>query len=226
MARVIRSAWRLTLIGVALLVTAAHAQPVTDPAFDQLEKSLPAGWTMLATGSELVFRHDRPCYVATAHHANPPTPKPTSTTPPGAPSGPPTQAKPTASPGGPLVNLELRFRVEPRWSELQIAAVKKTNDKVANDLRALSAKYHIDQIHRAKGKPAPATADERARLAGYDSEHARIAKRLVPVPHCAIGDVSVFDGEDTYAQLALELDPPEVIPEAHRVLALIQQRCR
>lgn len=203
MARVIGSA---VLTGVLAWATVAVAQPVADPALDDLEKALPAGWTMLATGSELVFRHDKPVYVAA-----------------GAAKA---KVKPAATPSGPLVNLELRFRLEPKWSAPQVAAARQANDKVASDLRALTAKYHLEQIHHDKGKPVPANADERARIAAYDSEHARIAKRIVPVPHCAIGDVSVFDGEDTYAQLSLQLDPPEVIPEAHRVLAVIQQRCR
>src|SRR5882762_3142048 len=99
---------------------------------------------MLATGSELVFRHDRPCYVAAAHRANPP---------PGAPSAPAAN-KPAATPGGgPLVTVELRFRLEPKWSAPEIASAKKSNDKVAGELRALTAKYRVDQIHHSKGKP-------------------------------------------------------------------------
>ena len=223
MARVIGSA--VFGVAVVFLASTAGAQPVADPALDDLEKALPPGWTMLATGSELVFRHDKPVYVAAAPHANPPKPVPTSTTLPGAPLSP-AQAKPAPASGGPLVNLELRFRLEPRWNPPQIATAKQANDKTASDLRALSAKYRIDQIRHDKGKPVPANADERARVAAYDSERAKVAKRIVPVPHCAIGEVSVFDGEDTYAQLSLSLDPPEVIPEAHRVLALLQQRCR
>jgi hypothetical protein len=197
------------LVVVSLLGSVAAAQPAADPALDDLEKALPPGWTMLATGSELVFRHDRPCYVAAPRRANPPATA---------------AAKPAG--GGPLVTFELRFHLEPRWTAGQIATAHKANDKVAGELRALVGKYHVDQIHHSKGKPLPANPDEKARLDAYDSEHARIAKRIVPVPHCAIADLSLFDGEDTYAQLNLELDPPEVIPEAHKILALIQQRCR
>ncbi|HEY0987012.1 MAG TPA: hypothetical protein VGD80_08170, partial [Kofleriaceae bacterium] len=52
-------AWPIALVaGVA----SAHA----DPAFDRLEAALPPGWSLLATGSELVIRHDRPCYVTGA----------------------------------------------------------------------------------------------------------------------------------------------------------------
>jgi hypothetical protein len=35
----------------------------------------------------------------------------------------------------------------------------------------------------------------------------------------------VFDGDDTYAQLALDVDPPEVITQAHRIVALLKQHC-
>ena len=221
-------------LGIVLWAGVASAQPADVPppatvdgasapvalpaAFDRIEKALPPGWTMLATGSELVFRHDKPCYITAVRHDNP------------APSA---EAAGTAAGhsnkpagGGPMVTVELRYRLEPRWTTKQLTATKATNQKVADELRALSAKYKIDAIHHSKGKPLPANPDERARLDAYDSEHAKVAKRLVALPHCTAGEVSVFDGEDTYAQLALELDPPEVIPEAHKVIALINQHCR
>ncbi len=195
------------------------------PMFDRIEKALPPGWTMLATGSELVFRHDKPCYVTGVRHDNP-APLPAQ----GAEAAGSAAARPTARPsapagGGPLVTVELRYRLEPRWSAAQLSAARSTNHKIGADLAALSAKYRIDAIHHSKGRPLPANPDETARLAAYDSERAKVAKRLVPLPHCTAGDVSIFDGEDTYTQLSLELDPPEVIPEAHKVIALLNQHC-
>jgi len=214
-------------LGIVLWAGVASAQPAEAPAvdgasgpvvlpaaFERIEKALPPGWTMLATGSELVFRHDKPCYFTGVRHENAPSPEAA------------VHASKPAPPSGPLVTVELRYKLEPRWTEKQLAAAKATNHKVADELRALSAKYKIEEIHHSKGRPLPANADEQSRLSAYDSEHARVAKRLVALPRCSAGDLSVFDGEDTYAQLDLEIDPPEVSPEAHKVIELMKQHCR
>lgn len=190
------------------LVAAPAAAAPADPSIDLLEAALPSGWSLLATGSELVIRHDRPCYVVGAHHEN-------------APASPARAAVRS----GPLVTIELRYRLEPRWTDAQVAAATAVNDKLAGELRAIAAKYNVDQIHRSKGRPLPANPDERARLDAYESEQARITARMVKLPRCDLGHASLFDGDDTYAQLRLEVDPPEVIAQAHRVVALVKQHC-
>jgi len=192
---------------IALVAGVASAQ--ADPAFDRLEAALPPGWSLLATGSELVIRHDRPCYVTGAHHANAPA----------------VETRAPAVGAGPLVTIELRYRIEPRWTEAQFAAAQATNDRLGGELRALAARYKVDAIHHSKGRPLPANPDERARLDAYEAGHARIAARMVKPPRCDLGGSSVFDGEDTYAQLALEVDPPEVMTQAHRIVALVKQHC-
>jgi hypothetical protein len=199
-------------IAVGILAAAGIATAAPDP-FDRLEKELPPGWTVLATGSELVFRHDRPCYVTGRRHDNAPADESQRSAPPAPPGG------------GPLVTIELRYRLEPRWTEPQIAAARATNDKVAGELRALAARYRIDAIHHSKGRPLPTTPDERARLDAYEAEHARLTARLVKLPRCSLGDASVFDGDDTYAQLSLEVDPPDVMAQAHRIIELMKSRC-
>src|SRR5512146_3185728 len=79
------SRMKRTIVLAALLVAArAHAE--TDPAIAKLEKSLPPGGTGRATATELVIRHDRPCYV---------------TEPPAT----------TSMGGGPVVTLELRYHL-------------------------------------------------------------------------------------------------------------------
>ena len=86
--------------------------------------------------------------------------------------------------------------------------------------------------HHVYGRLGPATFDQVAsnklsiRINLKHPNGIALAKRLVALPRCNAGDVSVFDGEDTYAQLALELDPPDVIPQAYRILALMKQYCR
>jgi len=208
--------WMSIAIGILLIAQIAAAQPapalgqpIAQP-LGQLEKALPPGWSLLATDSELVIRHDRPCYVTGTRHDNAPA----------------IESKAAQAPGGgPLVTIQLRYRLEPRWTAHQLAAARATNDRVGSELRALAAKYRIDAIHKSKGHPLPANPDERARLDAYESAHAQLAAQLVKLPRCSLGDASVFDGDDTYAQLSLEVDPPEVMTQAHHIVELMKQRC-
>ncbi len=195
-------------IAIAALSIASAAR--ADPAFDRLESALPPGWTLLATSSELVIRHDQPCYVTGVHHENAPA----------------VEARAAAPAGGPLITIELRYRLEPRWTAPQVAAAEATNRRIDGELRALAARYRIEAIRTSKGRPLPASADEKARLDAYEAARARLASRQVLLPRCALGDASVFDGEDTYAQLTLQVDPPEVMIQAHRIVELMKQTCR
>jgi len=198
-------------LAIGILAIAGAGHPAwADPALDRLETALPPGWSLLATGSEMVIRHDLPCYVTRARHENAPA----------------NEVKAAAAGGGPLVTIELRYRIEPRWTPQQAAAARAANDQIAGELRALAARYRIDAIRTSKGRPLPANADEQARLAAYEAGRARLAARLVKLPRCTLGASSVFDGEDTYAQLGLEVDPPEVMVQAHRIIELVKQYCR
>ena len=200
---------RLT-IAVAIGIGWGASPAAAAPATEALEKALPSGWSLLMTSSELVIRHDRPCYVTGMHHDN-------------APAG--AAARPAAAGSGTLITVELRYRLEPRWTESQLAAARATNDKLAGELRALAARFNLDAIHKSKGKPMPATADERARVEGYEAAEARVVAKLVKLPRCNLGDTSVFDGPDTYAQLSLTLDPPEVTTQAYQIVELMKQHC-
>lgn len=196
------------VVAILLAAQAAAAQP--DPALDKLEKALPPGWTLLTTDAELVIRHDRPCYVTGARHENAPAVE-TKTAP--------------APGGGPLITIQLRYRLEPRWTDKQFADARATNDRLGAELRALAARYHIDSIRKSKGRPLPKNPDDRARLDAYEAGHAQITAQLVRLPRCSLGDASVFDGDDTYAQLRLEIDPPEVMTQAYRIIELMKQHC-
>jgi hypothetical protein len=194
---------------VGLLVAGgASAQP--DASLAQLEHQLPAGWSMLATDTELVLRHDRPCYVRSVYHEN----------------GPATErAVPVAPGGGPMITLELRYRLEPKWTPQQLAAARAANDKVGSELRSLRAKYKVDTIHTSKGRPLPMNDDERTRLDAYTKAEEPVRARIVALPRCTIGTFSVFDSEDTYRQMKLELDPPEAAREAQQVITLLDKVC-
>ncbi len=166
---------------VAGVLAGGIAAAQTDPVLARIEKQLPPGWTMLTTGSEVVLRHDRPCY-----------------------------AKDRAE--GPLVTLELRYRLEPKWSAQQLADARAKNAKLDAELRAAREK-------------AAALADARARDAETARLDAQARQRRVRLPRCTLGVVALFDSDETYAQLALDLDPPEVKTEARRVIALVDQEC-
>ncbi len=175
---------------VALVASPAFAEPAmtppsNDPAVMRLEHALPAGWTLMATDTELVIRHDRPVYVA-----------------------PEAAAK---VPGGPLVTLELRYKLQPKWSAKQLADARAQNVHADAVVRAVRQRY---------GSPAPGPqAEAFARdLAAAQSQH-------VHVPLCALGDSSLFDGDDTYALLKLPLDPPSAGQECKSIAALVKAQC-
>ena len=204
-------------IGIWLVAASTAA---ADPALDQLERALPAGWSLLATGSELVIRHDRPCYVIGTGGTRP--------GPPGASQGAPAPEVGTraAAATGPVVTIELRYRLEPRWTAQQVTDARAVNDRIDGELRTLASRYRIDAIRTSQGRRVPASTDEQARLDAYEAARARFAARRVHLPRCTLGEASVFDGEATYAQLALQVDPPEVMTQAHRIVELVKQHCR
>jgi hypothetical protein len=175
----------------ALVVLAAGIGSAgAEPALARLEAKLPAGWSLLSTDTELVLRHDRPCYAATAGGE------------------------------GPLVTLELRYRLEPAWSDRQLADAKAANAKLAAEHKALRARYRIDAIRVVKGEPQPQTADERSRLAAYKMGLAA-AGRPVALPQCTLDDRSVFDDGAAALQRRV-VEPPEANVEAASVFRLMQ----
>jgi hypothetical protein len=191
---------------IAAILGAAAPALADDPAFDALEQALPRGWSMLATDSELVIRHDHPCYVVGEHHA-------------GAPD------TPAAKVEGPLVTLELRYHLEAKWTPKQLADARAANDKVFAEIEAARKQYKIAAIHPNKGQPVPASPDERARFAAFEKAELAARKRLVKVPTCTLGESSLFDGDETYAQLALKVDPPQAMEQAYQIVDLVKKRC-
>ena len=174
-------------ICVVLLLAAARAD--ADPAIVALEHALPRGWSLLATDTELVIRHDKPVYA-------------------------------TANAAAPLVTLELRYHLEPRWTAKQVADARATNARLDAELAALRARYKVDDRPRD-----PKSDDDKQRLAAYAAEAAQLRARYARVPHCALGASSVFDGPDTYAQLSLALDPAQAVTEAHAIVELVDKHC-
>ncbi len=175
---------------LAVVLASNVASVDRDPALARIEQALPAGWSMLATDSELVLRHDRPCYATGA----------------------------AADSSGPLITLELRYRLEPKWSGKQLADARVANDKLAAELHAAHAKVAaINAKH-------PSGADQ-ARLDAYAKAEASVHARMVPVPTCTLGASSLFETDDTYRQLSLSIDPPGAVTEARSVAALVKKAC-
>ena len=197
------------LIATLLVVGGRGVAAADNDAFETLQKAMPTGWSVLETEHELVLRHDRPCYVTGRHHENEP-------------------AKPVANPcstDGPLVTLELRFHIEPRWSAKQLEDAKVANDKIAVELKAARDKHRVDAIHQSKGRPLPGNADERKRLAAFEKDEAQLAARTVKTPMCTFGEASLFDSDVTYAQMKLKVDPPEAMTEAFKALEMLKKQC-
>jgi hypothetical protein len=100
-------------------------------------------------------------------------------------------------PDGPLVTLELRFTLEPKWTPEHTADVKAQNDKITAQLAKLK--------------------DRRA--------EAKLRARLVAVPVCTLDHSSVVERPDTYGQLALTIDPADAKAEAGAIRDLVTKHC-
>ncbi len=196
------------LVAIPLLVGGLAGIARADDGFAALERSLPSGWTMLTTDTELVIRHDRPCFRTGEHQPNDPVP-----------------ASPKGKGDGALVTLELRYHLEPRWTPAQHAEAKRANGAVAAEVKALRDRYRIDAIHVAKGSYTPANADERARVDAFQKAERAAQRMAVHEPMCALGDQSLFDGEETYAGMKHDIDPPEALKQAHAVVELVKKSC-
>src|SRR5438309_578197 len=78
-----------------------------------------------------------------------------------------------AHPNGPLVTLELRYELEPKWTPERYAEAKAANDKINAELAKV-------KDHRGEAK---------------------LRARLVTLPVCALDHSSVIERADTYSQL-------------------------
>src|SRR2546423_9733119 len=108
---------------LAICLAAAPAVADKDQALARLERALPRGWSLLATETDLVIRHDRPVYCT--DHTN-----------------------------GPLVTLELRYKLEPKWSPEHLAEVKAENERLAADAAKAHGR-HAEAKLRARAVPLP-----------------------------------------------------------------------
>ncbi len=157
----------------ALVLAGGAALADKDEALGRLEKALPAGWSLLASDSELVIRHDRPVYCL-------------------------------ANPDGPLVTLELRYRLDPKWTPEHLAEAKAANARIESELAAEKAKLSAK---------------------AYAAAEAMAKAREVRLPVCTLDRVSIVSRPDTYAQLAMDLDPKEAKAEGLKIEELVEKHC-
>ncbi len=107
-------------------------------------------------------------------------------------------------PNGPLVTLELRFKLEAKWTPERYAEAKAANDKLAAELAAQKAKLSAK---------------------AYDAAVAKAKLREVRVPVCTLDRASIVERPDTFAQLDLDLDPAEAKTEGLKIRDLVEKRC-
>ncbi len=157
----------------AIVLAGGAALADKDEALGRLEKALPAGWSLLATDSELVIRHDRPVYCPT-------------------------------NPNGPLVTLELRYRLDPKWTPEHLAEAKAANARIEASLAAQKAKLSAK---------------------AYAAAEARDKAREVRLPVCTLDHVSIVERPDTYGQLAMDLDPADAKTEGLKIRDLVDKHC-
>jgi hypothetical protein len=212
--------WHACFVRIALalliLVSSVTAERSDNPV-SALSGSLPKGWRVVARripdngGQELVIERAQAVRVGGRHLENPHI---------GNMPAPPSTAR------GPEITLALRYRMEPRWDAAKLAAARAANARIYNELSRLRAHYRIEDIRTSKGRPLPTGPDEEQRLTAYEADRTRETAKLVRLPYCTLGDVSLFDSPDTYAQLDLIVDPPGAMREAYAIVELVKRRCR
>lgn len=197
----------MRVLAVALLFAGtAAADPVSD-----LQRALPGGWKVTTGNSELTIERLTPVQISgrflpnAAHYGNAPTVAPAS---------------------APTEKLRLRYRTEPAWTASRLAQVTESNKKIYAELQPLRAKYKIDDIATGKGMPIPKTPDEEQRLQDYQAAYDAVLARIVAVPQCTLGKVSVFSDRSTYQQLDLMVVPEIAMREAYAVVELMKRRCK
>jgi hypothetical protein len=197
---------------IVLICLALAGNAVAEPAFgtfEDVKRALPSGWQLSDAKGELVIARSQQVRIAgrhleNAHYTNVPR---------------------VAPPDSPLRTLALKFKLEPRWTAKQHADAKAANDTVAATLATLRTKHKIDDIKTSKGRPLPATDDERQRLADYEAERSKVLALRIELPRCTIGGMSLFDTDNT-STLQLMVDPPIAMREAYAIVELLKRRCR
>lgn len=185
----------------ALILLCLGGVASADPV-DDLQKAVPSGWTVLATDHELVLRHDRPCYSTGSKTGNV-----------------------CGGADGPMVTLELRFKVEPKWTQAQIDAARAANDKLTDERKAAREKFRIDAIHADHGVAKPANADEKKRLSAFEKADEKLRAREVHTPMCTWGEHAILDSDEVYAVLKMKVDPQSASTEAHQALDALKKAC-
>ena len=164
----------------------ATARPATIPRSPKLERALPAGWTLLATDTELVIRHDRPVLRRAR--------------------APPRSGRRAAGHARAALSAASRS-----------GSAKQLADAHAQNAQADAA---VHAVRERYGKPTPGRqAEAFARdLAAAQSQH-------VHLPLCALGESSLFDGDETYSPLKIPLDPPKAGQECKSIVAIVKAQC-
>jgi len=173
--------------GLALALTlattpAARAEVVAgagDPVVVSLARllSVGPGWTLRSGGGELVIERRQPVWVLAQNLIN-------------AQASLESEAQREAriKRYGRQIKPRMIYRTERRWSAGRVKAARAQNARLGARLEALGAKHRVAHLltaalRRKNSDPAlGATAAERARLATYRADRARLEARRVRLP--------------------------------------------
>jgi hypothetical protein len=78
----------------------------------------------------------------------------------------------------------------------------------------------------AQARRGFSAAQVTVRLHQNEADRTRETAKLVRLPYCTLGDVSLFDSPETYAQLDRIIEPPGAMREAYAIVELVKRRCR
>jgi hypothetical protein len=174
----------LALGGLCLLPGQGRAE---DAVLARVRKLLDAGWTLRVERGELAIERTRPVWVLAQNLTSAPASKESEL-----------ERAERIQRHGRQVRPRLVYRTEPRWTARRLDDCRVWNRMIHARIAALASRHRVDHLLDAAARrknPDPAlgaSPEERARLATYKVERARLEARLVRLPDFHTASSSLF----------------------------------
>lgn len=158
-----------------------------DAVLARVRKLLDAGWMLRVERGELSIERTRPVWVLAQNLTSAPVSKESEL-----------ERAERIQRRGRQVRPRLVFRSEPRWTARRIGDARVWNRMIHARIAALAHRHRVDHLLDAAARrknPDPslgASPEERARLAAYQSERARLEARLTRLPDFHTASSSLF----------------------------------
>lgn len=123
--------------------------------------------------------------------------------------------------------LELKMKLEPKWSMEKLQKVWAYNDSIQHLIDTAYTKYKIGDLEQALGRGDftydDSTPEKRRRLKAYNEEREKLHRQKIPWPGYSSSTYSVFFYYDYNAENYRAVYPPEAVWEEHRVAEMVRR---